>query len=92
MAKKKAEDIKPVEPEPETETIEPIEPEPITIIAVINPAPMVLAHSLQIGQMFDYKGKTYKKMGYQGDKVVGWCGPSFYDDKAFDLDTMVILK
>jgi len=68
------------------EIIETIKPEP-------QPSPtLVSIHSIPLGAYFEHAGKLYRKTKYIQDKVVGWCGPEVYHDKAFNLTDMVIPK
>lgn len=58
----------------------------------VEQAGAITVGSIQLGKFFEFKGIAYKKMGYIGDKVKGWCGPTWSDGTMFNPSTLVIPK
>lgn len=86
-------------PPPEEETAPPEDEQPeeeietgpgvISLLPETNPDDMVPVKQIPLGKEFEFGGKKYKVTGYHSDKIIAWCGPTYYDDKAFEKNTLV---
>ena len=61
-------------------------------VSLVAPVQQVTVLQIEAGKQFEHEGVTYKKTKLIADKVIGWYGPDYYQDKAFDLDTLVTPK
>ncbi|MBU0599015.1 hypothetical protein KKF61_08595 [Patescibacteria group bacterium] len=62
----------------------PVVATPATVVATVP------LSQIPLGKNFEYKGKVYKKQKVIKDFIIGWLGPSIYDDIALGFNTPVI--
>lgn len=68
------------------------QPVPEEVVEIPRQPVMVSVLSIGYGKSFEHEGIIYRKMKLISDMVIGWCGPGYYQDKAFDINTLVTPK